>query len=975
MQVLVADLQSFRLVAIIWDMFSHLVARNYLAKAFLLALLGGFSSVGAVTPLLTGADSYRSLRSANIAVHFPQSYEREAREFLPRAQAYVEGLQNRVGFRYQRPIEVFLTSRRFPNAFVTGQQVGIDNHIVLPMDLLYPELFMAGFSGSHFDIFVHEITHHYQLEVGRHWFGRFFGPFIPYDFLATPSWVWEGYAVYFESTPQKGRIREAYFKSLLRSALQEEERELVPFDFYDENKDWFASGGAAYLMGSHFMEYLARQYGEEALHAFVYDTTQFTFRSDLQKHFGKNFRQLLTELNAEIRSQARRERAPFQREHYFKRSADIRGLTELPNGEIVFWERKENEETKLVWLDASGRLRDQWSWKRVFRAFFHRDLDVPNQVKVSPNGRHLYFHSWADSRDGLSIDGVLARFDLQAGSLEVLLSQNDIQAADFSDDAKTFYTLKKVYDANGAYFAIHKGDLPNAQSLSLVAKIQGPEQISSFSVSPDQKNIVLSGYRQGSWNLYLQSLESPTAPLKPLLNSTAQELAPRWGRDGQIYFLGDEKGHYQLHRVSPTGAAPSLCQGTNVPWFLRDFTLSADPFYVQRRGRFWSVDRGVDWRCAPLPVAQAETPTGVPLLSQAPVYTENPWQVFIPRTRVVIPFFGDDDVGVTGIIAGESPYKKVSWVAQGLYSSEDPQDSQGVAQVLFSSFEPHILGFTFDSTPGYLRSAISGQRDPRYQTLSLTLLEPLHSHIFEVSPFYRTSRGLPDQKGLTLMHRFASQSGSMRSVGPKRGIALSESLSFFPRSWGNQEALNLYRFDQEIYLPLLVQKTDSFSVSSSQFVIDSDSNEAHGLICGPGWGQDYGPGRRNLSLQSTVVDARISVLGLGSRCFRGKKAWGGEVAYKFAIGERDFGTQHLGDRLYFSPRLTNWRMGPYIAAAQFFGQGDRDKKIHAAWGGTLEFQWSLVDFVPLQSMVYWAQRLSDDKKSETGAYTGVYLSF
>ncbi len=932
------------------------------------------------TSLLTGNESYRTLESDHIKLRYPLDHEYAARHFLTQAEDYVTHLESRIGYKYPRDIVVFLTARRFPNAYVTGTLPGIDSHILLPLDLIYSDLFMAGFSGSAFDIFVHELAHHAQLEMGRGFFNKILGPLIPFDFIMTPSWVWEGYAVYQESTiaaPFKGRQRTAFFGALLQSALKDEKRDLVPFDFYTKNRDWIYSGASPYLIGSTFIDFLGRNYGDAKVNEFIRRTSEITFSSDLKHVFGKSFRELLADLNQELRDSPAQAKVDTQRSIYFDHSADLEALTPLPNGNTLVWESKEDNSPRVLLLSPEGKILNEWSWKKVLRSLYARELSAPVKAHASLDGREVYFHSYAPSRDQISIDGVFASFNVESGSLRILRSEATSTAAFTDPSSGSFWLLKKSRPKSSApIYTLELGELahPNAP-LKVVATLSGPEQISGFSLSPDLKTVALSAYVNNNWDLFLLDLNSAQTSLKMLTHTPSQELMPQWV-DRSLYYLSDDSGRYNVKQIDPTRPEES-CQLSQAPWLVKDFNVSAarQLQFVQREGRFWSVDtdNGGSRACKKI---SNQSPSPVAEIAQAPgeSYRESPFKVFWPVTRVLLPVTTYDSSGVGFLLAGESPYKKFSWNLAGFIGNL-PRENNFQAMALYTGLEPNILALTFRHEPGYLYSERLRLRDESFSTTTLTLMEPLYNHTFEFSPVHRRGGGEEDQFGTVLAHSFESASIPRRSAGARKGLILSESVSLYPDSWGNRDPLNIYNFEQNLYLPLTFSSRDSFRIKAEQFYVDRKSRGVAGMISGPSLIQDYAWLGDRLSLESTKEHARITVLGLGDLYFRGNRAWGSELSYKFALGKQDYGTQHVWDRLWWNPRITNLRAGPFIAGAQFVGGENTNNQLHATTGATFEFQWTLFEFLPFQTMVYGAQRLTDDKKSDFGGVVGLYLDF
>ena len=153
---------------------------------WILAIVFQVHTARAVLDLSAGI-SYRTLDSEHLRLRFPSERELEAREFLAWAEAHVNGMQERIGFRFPRRIVVYLTDRRYSNAYVANGHFGEQTYMALPF---YPPVFLGhwdGMDGSAYEIFVHEVAHYYQSELGRPWLDRLFGPTISLDSFLIPS--------------------------------------------------------------------------------------------------------------------------------------------------------------------------------------------------------------------------------------------------------------------------------------------------------------------------------------------------------------------------------------------------------------------------------------------------------------------------------------------------------------------------------------------------------------------------------------------------------------------------------------------------------------------------------------------------------------------------------------------------------------------------------------------------------------------
>lgn len=936
-------------------------------KKLLLATIILSGLARAQTSELTAGEQYETLDSERIRLRYPVVAEKEARAFLAQAETYVKLFEERANFKYQRRIVTFLTNRRFQNAYVTGQIVGTDLHIVLPLKLIYSDLYFAGLDGSAMDIFIHEVAHHMQLERGRYLFSKIVGPTLPFDFLAVPSWIWEGYATWMESQVRyfKGRLKPSYNDSILGSTL-EQRKKITSFDFYAGNRDWRYSGGANYLVGSEFMQFLGNKYGEKAIHKFIDETVHFTFSSDFNTAFKKSFPQLLSEFNKELAKNSPRARPSHQKALISSQEARIQALARFSNSNLAYVAINESNEPQLYLLDAKAKVLAKNSWSRVFSTLFSRDLDIPFDVRALNDNQSIGFFSFAASRDSVAIDGVLAKANALDGSSEILMSVPEAVAGDLSADGKRGWVVTQ--NANEMKLQSTVG---NFDGLKLISQFpRDVVQVASLKVSPDEKSVALSAYKNNSWNIYIVSLSDGS--WKTVTESPAQELSPQWSENGKtVYFLSDVNAHFNV--VESSAESPSreqVCFVTQVPWLSTQFVPAANGSIIHnnRESRFFSIDESRNYRsCQKLSqlvadssdekLAENEKPIDA---SKIPSFSESGWKTFIPVTRLVFPYIGSNGAGVGGFLYGESPYKKTLWNLSGNYVSNQTDKNEGDLQIVNYSLHPFTVGLVANSSPGYLRSSRLGLRDPRYNTVSLLAGIPFYNHMLFAETSARESNGRQTQGGYSFTHLFSAGTASLRGAGPRRALSLSNHAGFYPKALNNSDPLTLQRYSQTLALPVPYFTKHSFVLSSTQLMIYRKSGLKTGLIGGPGYYPDLGAQRINLGLDETQSSASIHVKGLGDFFYFGNKAIYGSASYKIPLFETDFGAMHVLDRLWFNPRFTSLRFGPFINGARFYGSQAQNTNWHAAAGVEAQVSFSLIDFLPLMIQVHSAKRLSDD---------------
>ena len=139
---------------------------------------------------------------------------------------------------------------------------------------------MEGGSLSYFDdwideVIAHELVHTFQLDMTgfagraiRALFGRPPGTWPVFPSGASPAWVLEGLATYYESElTHAGRVKGTWLDMVLRTAALE--GSLDRLDQVSGISPVWPGGYRAYVYGAHYMDWLAEEHGEETLGDFA----------------------------------------------------------------------------------------------------------------------------------------------------------------------------------------------------------------------------------------------------------------------------------------------------------------------------------------------------------------------------------------------------------------------------------------------------------------------------------------------------------------------------------------------------------------------------------------------------------------------------------------------------------------------------------------------------------------------------------
>ncbi len=248
-----------------------------LIKRVALALGLGAASAGVLTPS-AGAqapdEAWRTLHTEHFRVTFP---------------AHLEGLGRRAAHRaevaYALLSEVFVEPPRGRIDLLVTDHTDVTNGFaqVTPSNriVVFARPPVDGPSLGHFDdwmelVITHELAHIAHLDYTAVWFGRLarglFGradngwPFFPG--LATPGWVIEGLATWYESDlTHAGRVDGTFHETILRTAVLEGRFESLG-QASGASPLW-PGGTRPYAYGSLFFAHLLERYGADRMKRFA----------------------------------------------------------------------------------------------------------------------------------------------------------------------------------------------------------------------------------------------------------------------------------------------------------------------------------------------------------------------------------------------------------------------------------------------------------------------------------------------------------------------------------------------------------------------------------------------------------------------------------------------------------------------------------------------------------------------------------
>ncbi len=348
-----------------------------------------------------------------------------------------------------------------------------------------------GFGLPHMDewielVVTHELVHIFHQDRARNLGGflrALFGrvplewPFFPGS--ATPGWVEEGIATYFESElTQAGRVRGSFHEMVVRTAILEGAFESI--DQTSGDSPVWPGGERYYVYGSLFLKHMADLHGPEAMGAFVEAVAgqwvPYRLNAAAQQAFGISFSRAWEEWESQLQA-----RYQALRDSLSQRAPLTTGEALVREGYYAWSPEPSPDGETLAFARIDGRSDPQLRLK---------GLDSGQERKLSRTNNLSQF-SWAPSGD-------------------ILFSQ-----IEYTDS----------YRIRGDLFLVDPGG--EVRRVTTGARLDHPD------VSPMGDRAVAVEEGEGSNRLVLVDLR--TGDVRPL-GARAEELwsYPRWSPDGRF---------------------------------------------------------------------------------------------------------------------------------------------------------------------------------------------------------------------------------------------------------------------------------------------------------------------------------------------------------------------------------------------------------------------------------------------------------
>ena len=405
----------------------------------------------------------------------------------------------------------------------------------------------------------HEYTHILHLDsIGGlpRLYNRIFGKTWAPNQIQ-PRWVIEGIATYQESKQSSGgRTRSALFDMDLRAVTLDDQR--LDLDAVTNGPRTWPRGNAAYLYGSHFLEYVFDRYGQDKLRdlSWSYGTgpVPYGLNRTIKNITGRSFDELYGDWLEHLRDKYSMqleavERAGLRvgRRMTFSTETNVRPQYSA-DGKYLVWVQSDGySDSRFRAMPTGSDASKAWDYATIDRATSYRMLADGSMILARP----MSYRGNYDYND-------LFRWDRRTGELKRLtFGMRAREPAPSPDESQVAFTLNGRSQTRLAVMAMR----PFAEQRILW---QGKrfEQADTPYWSPDGKKIAFTVWKNGGYrDLMVVDVQSGKA--SRITRDRATDMAPVFSPNGAyLYYSSDRNGIYNIYARDL--ASGKLWQVTNV---------------------------------------------------------------------------------------------------------------------------------------------------------------------------------------------------------------------------------------------------------------------------------------------------------------------------------------------------------------------------------------------------------------------------
>ncbi len=530
----------------------------------------------------------RRLETDSLLVYYPEDHREDALRIAQRAEGCAAELRAQAqihnGYADQKMV-ILIPDVPFNNAFVVPPVAGLQPVSVIPTSFTLDFATQFGLPPDPSYIGCHEIVHYvHTLQVSgvwgwlNRWVGDVASPHVGLD-----PWFAEGLATYYEGRlqPGVGRLAWPWWRGTFHAAYAGKRINGGDLSVFQRP----STVGNHYLVGSHFVEFIAERYGEKALWRLIErqgDSLLFPFAVALRwkAATGKSLPTLIDEFADSVAKRFPARATP-------KSQRKIRDVGTSARYAVAATGRE-----ALIVSDADQttqlRIYEDGTLLRTTRLV---DLIVPHTLVVaSPiltsglsftaDGKQLYFV--AIDAGPVKQEARLLRYLIDEDRLEVVMPSLGGAGGGLSQDGMTYY------------YGYADGDRRHLAALDLTTKkarivrSADPQQYYDHArPSPDGSKIA-SAFFDGR-QFVIQLLDATTGEDLEEVAVVGAIHDPTWIDDTRLSVLAEYEGRFQVHVYDLESKA--LTRVSDAPYLAFQPRVHGETIrFLNRKGWQWTLD-------------------------------------------------------------------------------------------------------------------------------------------------------------------------------------------------------------------------------------------------------------------------------------------------------------------------------------------------------------------------------------------------
>lgn len=529
----------------------------------------------------------RQMETDSLLLYYPADRKDNALRIAERLESCASVLRSQAKIHNSyadQKMVIIVPDVPFNNAFVAPSVAGLPHFSVVPTSNTLDFTSELGMPPDPSFVGCHEITHYVQLlqvEGMWGWFNRFVGNVISPQ-IGLDSWFLEGLATYYESRLQPGTGRMAWpaWRGYFHAAFANKRINGGDLSTFQRPFHW----GNQYLVGSHFVDFIAKRYGEAVLWKLIEeqgDSIMFPFGTAVRWKTAtqKSLPALVDEFADYVEKVYVVRKAPSEQKH-IRRAGNSARYAVAQTGREALISSSADKPTRLTVYENNRILRE----RNLVDILPPRTLSIANPIlssglSFSQDGKFLYFV--AIDAGHVNLESRLLRYDIDADELEEVRANLGGTGGSLSQDGKSYYYASSDGDKR------HVAILDLATQKARIIREAGPRSYyGEIRQSPDKTKLVASFFDGKSFAIRILNNKSGHTLGEVRISGAVHD--PSWIDDNRLLLLAEFEGRFQLHTYDLR--SNKLMRVSDAPYL----AFQARPYqgqfrFLNRKGWSWSI--------------------------------------------------------------------------------------------------------------------------------------------------------------------------------------------------------------------------------------------------------------------------------------------------------------------------------------------------------------------------------------------------